>query len=164
MASTWLFSSGGTAYVSSSLVPAMYIWLCAPGTLVINRLNCRAENVVATRIPMACNVGGAKPDNVTMVLASTRLAAVGCDSVMWAICESRTTALPSPTGRSPINGDTSLSAWPGPEAASWPSEYTAIAATARTVAVGATGSPRDSSQLRSAPAITASTTSLTSQS
>ena len=42
--------------------------------------------------------------------------------------------------------------------------YTDIGAIARTVAVGVTGSPRDSSQLRSAPAITASTTSLTSQS
>src|ERR1700755_1646838 len=117
-ASTWLFSSGGTEYDSSSLVPATYICFCAPGTLVIKRLNCRAENVVATRIPMACNVGGAKPDNVTMVLASTRLAAVESDSVMCAICESRTTALPSPTGRSTKKGDTSLMAWPGPDESS----------------------------------------------
>jgi hypothetical protein len=57
---------------------------------------------------MACNVGGANPDNVTMVRASTRLAAVDADSVACAICDSRTTALPSPTGRSTRNGDTSL--------------------------------------------------------
>ena len=76
---------------------------------MINRLNVRREKVgklVATRIPMACRVGGAKPDSVTMVLASTRLAAVGFDSVAWAICDSRTTALPSPTGRSTRNGVT----------------------------------------------------------
>src|SRR5882757_4206515 len=97
IASTWLLNRGGTAYVSSSFVPATYICFWAPGTLVINRLNCRAENVVATRIPMACNVGGAKPDSVTMVLASTNIAAVGCDSVVCAICDSRTTALASPT-------------------------------------------------------------------
>src|SRR6478752_611252 len=67
IASTWLGSSGGTEYVSSSLVPATYICFCAPGTLVINRLNWRAEKSVATRIPMACNVGGVrdlrKPDH-----------------------------------------------------------------------------------------------------
>jgi hypothetical protein len=57
---------------------------------------------------MACRVGGAKPDSVTMVLASTRLAAVGCVSVMWAIWDSRTTALPSPTGKSTRKGATSL--------------------------------------------------------
>ncbi len=61
---------------------------------------------------MACKVGGAKPDSVTMVRASTRLAAVGLDSVAWAICDSRTTALPSPTGRSTRNGATWLMAWP----------------------------------------------------
>ena len=83
---------------------------------------------------------------------------------MCAICDSRTTALPSPTGRSTRNGDTSLIAWPGPDWSSSASGYTDIGAIARTVAVGVTGSPRDSSQLRRAPAITASTTSLTSQS
>ena len=36
-----------------------------------------------------------------MVLASTRLAAVECDSVACAICDSRTTVLSSPTGMSP---------------------------------------------------------------
>ena len=83
---------------------------------------------------------------------------------MWAICDNRTTALPSPTGRSRRNGATSLIAWPGPDESSSSSGYTDIGAIARTVAVGATGSPRDSSQLRSVPATTASTTSLTSQS
>ena len=62
MASTWLGSSGDTAYLSSSLVPATYICFCAPGTLVINSLNSRAEKLVAMRIPMTCNVGGAKPN------------------------------------------------------------------------------------------------------
>ena len=64
---------------------------------------------------MACKVGGAKPDSVTMVRASTRLAAVGLDSVSWAICDSRTTALPSPTGRSTRNGATWLIACPRPD-------------------------------------------------
>src|SRR6201996_8264 len=93
----------------------MYICDCAPGALVINKLNARLDKVgkpVATRIPMACNVGGAKPDNVAMVRASTRLAAVGLDSVACAICDSRTTALPSPTGRSTRNGETWLIACP----------------------------------------------------
>ena len=99
-----------------------------------------------------------------MVLASTRLAAVEWDSVACAICDSRTTALPSPTGRSTRNGETSLIAWPGPTTSISPSGYTDIGAIARTVDVDVTGSPRDSSQLRSAPATTASTTSLTSQS
>lgn len=112
---------------------------------------------------MACKVGGAKPDSVTMVRASTRLAAVGCDSVAWAICDSRTTALPSPTGRSTRNGETSLMACPGPEESSSASGYTDIGAIARTVVVGVTGSPRDNNQLRSAPATTARTTSLMSQ-
>ena len=84
----------------------MYICDWAPGALVISKLNSRAEKLVATRIPMACKVGGAKPDNVTMVLASTRRAADGFDSVACAICDSRTTALPSPTGRSTRNGVT----------------------------------------------------------
>ena len=84
----------------------MYICDCAPGALVINRLNCRAEKLVATRIPMACKVGGANPDSVTMVLASTRRAAVGFDSVACAICDSRTTGFGSPTGRSTRNGVT----------------------------------------------------------
>ena len=81
-----------------------------------------------------------------------------------AICESRTTGLPSPTGRSTRNGATSLMAWPGPVASRSASGYTEVGAIARTVEVVVTGSPRESSQLRSAPAITASTTSLTSQS
>ncbi len=85
---------------------------------------------------MACSVGGAKPDSVTMVRASTRLAAVECDSVACAICDSRTTALPSPTGRSTRNGATSLIAWPGPEDSSSASGYTDIGAIARTVDVG----------------------------
>ncbi len=113
---------------------------------------------------MACNVGGAKPDSVTMVLASTRLAAVECDSVACAICDSRTTALPSPTGRSTRNGDTSLIACPGPVVSRSASGYTDIGAMARIVVIAVTGSPRDNSQFRSAPATTASTTSLTSQS
>ena len=96
--------------------------------------------------------------------ASTRVAAAECDSVAWAICDSRTTGLPSPTGRSTRNGATSLIAWPGPEDSSSASGYTDVGAIARTVEVVVTGSPRDSSQLRKAPAITASTTSLTSQS
>lgn len=75
---------------------------------MINRLNNRAEKLVATRTPMACKVAGANPDNVTIVLASTRLAAVGLDSVACAICDNRTTALPSPTGRSTKNGVTWL--------------------------------------------------------
>ena len=131
----------------------------------MSRLNSRAEKLVATLMPMACSVGGANPDSVTMLRASTRLAAVECDSVACAICDSRTTALPSPTGRSTRNGATSLIGWPGPVVRSRPgSRYTDIGAMARTVSVGFTGSPRDSSQLRSAPAITHSTTSLTSQS
>ena len=81
-----------------------------------------------------------------------------------AICDSRTTALPSPTGRSTRNGDTSLMACPGPVVSRSASGYTDIGAIARTVVVDVTGSPRDSSQLRNAPATTASTTSLTSQS
>src|ERR1700744_5932102 len=164
MARAWLCSRGGTAKVPTSLVPATYICDCAPRALVISRLNNRAENVVATLIPMACSVGGAKPDNVTMVLASTRLAAVGFDSVACAICDSRTTALPSPTGRSTRNGVTSLIVWPGPGVSISTSAYTDSGAMARTVAVGDTASPRDSSQLPSAPVTTASTTSLMSQS
>src|SRR6195952_1012306 len=159
-----MFSSGGTEYVSRSLVPATYICFCAPGTLVIKTLNSRAEKLVATRIPMACNVGGANPDSVTMVLASTRLAAVEWDSVAWAICDRRTTALPSPTGMSTRNGETSLIAWPGPPASRSASGYTDIGAIATTFDDVVTGSPRDSSQLRRAPVPTASTTSLTSQS
>ncbi len=88
---------------------------------------------MATRIPIACSVGGANPDSVTMVRASTRLAAVECDSVAWAICDSRTTALPSPTGRSTRNGATSLIAWPAPRASRSTSRYTDIGAIARTV-------------------------------
>lgn len=57
-----------------------------------------------------------------------------------------------------------LIAWPGPLASRSPSSYTDSGAIARTVAVGDTATPRDISQLPSAPAITASTTSLTSQS
>ena len=68
----------------------------------------------ASRVCIACSVGGANPDSVTMVRASTRLVAVECDSVAWAICDSRTTALPSPTGRSTRKGATSLIGWPGP--------------------------------------------------
>src|ERR1700761_4631150 len=112
MASTWLFNNGGTAKVSNNFAPATYICDWAPGALVINRLNKREDKLVATRIPMACKVGGAKPDSVTMVRASTRLAAVGLDSVSCAICDSRTTALPSPTGRSTRKGATWLIAWP----------------------------------------------------
>ena len=59
---------------------------------------------------MACSVGGANPDSVTMVRASTKLAAVEWDSVACAIWDNRTTALPSPIGRSTRNGDTSLMA------------------------------------------------------
>src|SRR3954453_5113117 len=151
MARTCLLSSGGTAYVSNNLVPATYICFCAPGTLVISRLNCRAEKLVATRVPMACNVGGANPDSVTMVLASTRLAAVECDSVAWAICDSLTTALPSPVGRSTRKGETSLIAWPGPDTSNSASGYTDIGTIARIVDVVVTGSPRDNSQLRNAP-------------
>src|ERR1700759_5145866 len=114
MASTWLFSSGGTANVSSNFAPATYICDWAPGVLVINRLNNLGDKPVATRIPMACKVGGANPDSVTMVRASTRLPAVGLDSVSWAICDSRTTALPSPTGRATRNGATWLIAGPRP--------------------------------------------------
>src|SRR5689334_25343317 len=142
----------------------MYICDCAPGTFVISRLNNRAEKLVATRVPMACNVGGANPESVTMVRASTRLAAVECDSVAWAIWDNLTTALPSPVGRSTRNGDTSRIAWPGPPASSSASGYTDMGTIARIVDVVVTGSPRDSSQLRNAPATTARTTSLTSQS
>ena len=145
-------------------MPATYICFCAPGTLVISRLNSRAEKLVATRMPIACSVGGAKPDSVTMVRASTRLVAVGCDSVAWAIWDSRTTGLASPTGRSTRNGATSLIACPGPVDSISASGYTDIGAMARTVVDVVTGSPRDSSQLRSAPATIARTTSLMSQS
>ena len=55
-------------------------------------------------------------------------------------------------------------AWPGPEESSSSAGYTDVGAIARTVRLAVTGSPRDSSQLRNAPVITASTTSLTSQS
>src|ERR1700736_694000 len=114
---------------------------CGPGTLVINRLNTRAEYVVATRIPIACNVGGAKPDSVTIVRASTTLVAVEWLSVACVICDSRTTGLPSPIGKSTRNGDTSLIAWPGPALVSRSaSGYTDIGAIARTLAVAVTGS------------------------
>lgn len=80
-----------------------------------------------------------------------------------AIWDNRTTGLLSPTGRSMRKGATSLIACPGPVGTS-SSGYTEVGAIARTVMLEVTGSPRDSSQLRSAPVITASTTSLTSQS
>src|ERR1700712_5628951 len=89
---------------------------------------------------MACNVGGAKPERVTMVRASTRLAAVECDSVACAICDNRTTALPSPVGRSIRKGDTSLIAWPGPVASNSASGYTDMGTIARIVDVEVTGS------------------------
>src|ERR1700744_4135598 len=145
----------------------MYICDWAAGALVINRLKVRREKLgklVATRIPMACSVGGAKPDNVTMVLASTRWADVGFDSVACAIWDSRTTGFGSPTGRSTRKGITSLTAWAGPVASGCSAAETESGAIARTVAVGDAATPRDISQLPSAPAITASTTSLTSQS
>lgn len=56
---------------------------------------------------MACKVAGANPDNVTIVLASTRLAAVGLDSVACAICDNHY-GIALPTGRSTKNGVTWL--------------------------------------------------------
>src|ERR1700733_3153727 len=112
----------------------MYICDCGPGTLVISRLNTRAEYVVATRIPIACNVGGAKPDSVTIVRASTTLVDVEWLSVACVICASRTTGFPSPIGRSTRNGDTSLIACPGRASpARSPCGYTDIGAIARAV-------------------------------
>src|SRR6185312_5210560 len=136
IARTWLCSSGGTAYVSNNFAPATYICDCGPGTLVISRLKTRAEYLVATLMPIACRVGGANPDSVTMVRASTRVVEVEWLSVACEICDSRTTGLPSPTGRSTRNGDTSLTACPGPALSSSASGYTDMGAIARTVDVG----------------------------
>lgn len=95
---------------------------------------------------------------------STKLNAAECDSVAWAICDSRTTVLPSPTGRSTRNGETSVVAAPSPPTSRSPSRYTDMGTMARMVEAVVTGSPLLINQFRSAPAIVASTTSLTSQS
>ena len=39
--------NGATGYIASTGYPAAYSGICGPGTLVISRLNCRAENCVA---------------------------------------------------------------------------------------------------------------------
>ena len=114
---------------------------------------------------MACNVGGANPDSVTMVRASTRLAAVGMR--FGGVRDLRQPHHRVALADRQVDqerrdlADRLARARRRPSSASG---YTDIGAIARTVDVGVTGSPRDSSQLRSAPAITASTTSLTSQS
>lgn len=107
---------------------------------------------------------GANPESVTIVLASTRLDAPGIGLGGMGDLRQPHHRVALPTGRSTRNGVTSLMAWPGPVESSCSSAYTDSGASARTVAVDETASPRDISQLPSAPVTTASTTSLMSQS
>src|SRR5690625_5195748 len=110
---------------------------------------------------MACKVGGASPESVWTVRATTRRSEVGGDSGVSAIWDSRTNVFGYPTGRPTKNGATAPM---GGRAVSYSwSGYTDNGAIARTVRVEETGSPRDSNQFRSAPVITASTTSLMAQ-
>ena len=146
MLSVWFFSSGDTGYISSIRAPPTYIGNCGPGALVITRLNMRCEKLLAARTLIACSSPARTPTAVPGSRAVTR----GC----WLALRlggMRDVREPDHGVRFPHRQVDEERRSPSTRATRTSSRYTDIGTTARSVVDSVIGSPRDSSQLRSAP-------------
>ena len=106
---------------------------------------------LAARAPSACSVGGANPPSRTSASAPTDRPVSVCSRMPCATWCSRTVGLGSPTGRSTRNDDTRLPERRRPSWARRPRRARTAAPSPAPTTTPTTGSPRESSQLRSAP-------------